>query len=150
MTGSACYLGNSPSEVPLGRINMDDYTNLPNKTQTGRPTIFWLDRQIPNPIMRIWPAPNAAYDTAQLVLWRQRYIMDVGNSYVNELEIPQRWYNAIVARLALRLANEIPQAPAEVIPGLSAMDQQAMQLVMNDERDKAPMNIAPNLRPYTA
>lgn len=143
------FLGNMPNEIPMGRISKDDYTALPDKTFTGRPTMFWLDRQAETPIIRIWPTPSTTYEKAQIVIWRQRYVEDVGTMQ-QSLEVPQRWLNAVIARLALRIAMEEPLVDAQLIPGLTAMDQQAMQLVMNDERDQSPMTIAPNISMYTA
>jgi hypothetical protein len=73
------YLGNTPTQIPLARMNRDDYTNLPNLFfQSNRPLQYWFDRQVNNPIMHLWPVPNDGAATYQIVLWRQRYIMDVG------------------------------------------------------------------------
>jgi hypothetical protein len=76
---SQIYLGNTPTEIPLARLSRDDYTNLPNKSfQSNRPLQFWFDRQVQRPVMHLWPVPNNAAEVYQVVLWRQRYIMDVG------------------------------------------------------------------------
>jgi len=102
---SDVYFGNTPTEIPIARLNRDDYTALPNKYFLGRPLQFWFDRQIDQPVMRLWPVPNLAATTQQIVLWRHRYIQDVG-SMTQELDIPQRWFDAIVALLAAKLAEE--------------------------------------------
>ena len=66
---SQIYLGNMPTEIPLARINRDDYTNLPNKSfQSSRPLQFWFDRQVNQPVMRLWPVPNAQASLNQIVL----------------------------------------------------------------------------------
>jgi len=143
------YTGNTPTEIPLARMNRDDYTNLPNKYfQSNRPLQYWFDRQVPNPIMHMWPVPNIGATTSQLVLWVQRYIMDVGTMTQN-LEIPQRWYEAIVSGLAAKLALEIIEVDPQMIPMLDAKAMQALAVAQAEERDNSPMMIAPNISMYT-
>jgi hypothetical protein len=143
------YLGNTPTEIPLARLNRDDYTNLPNKTfQSNRPLQYWFDRQVNQPVMHLWPVPNAQAEVYQIVTWRQRYIMDVG-SMTQQLEVPQRWFNAIVSLLAAALALELPDVAPELIPMLDAKAAQALASAQNEERDNSPIMWAPNISPYT-
>jgi hypothetical protein len=146
---SEVFLGNMPTEIPLARMNKDDYTNLPNKTfQSNRTLQFWYDRQIPNPIMHMWPVPNEAAEYAQLVVYVQRYIMDVG-TMTQELEVPQRWYEAIVSMLASKLAMEITEVNPALIPMLDQKAQVALYTAQAEERDNSPMMMAPNISMYT-
>lgn len=146
---SQIYTGNQPTEIPLARMNRDDYTNLPNKYfQSNRPLQYWFDRQIPNPIMHLWPVPNSAAEVCQLVLWRQRYIMDVG-TMTQEIEVPQRWYEALVSMLAAKLALEIAEVNPQMIPMLDQKAAQALYVAQAEERDNSPMTIAPNIAMYT-
>jgi hypothetical protein len=146
---SQIYLGNTPTEIPLARINRDDYTNLPNKSfQSNRPLQYWFDRQVNQPVMHLWPVPNLQASTYQIVLWRQRYIMDVG-MMTQEVEIPQRWYEAIVALLATRLALEVLEVDPQLVPTLNALADKALMIAQMEERDNSPMMIQPNIGPYT-
>jgi len=146
---SQIYTGNQPTEIPLARMNRDDYTNLPNKYfQSNRSLQYWFDRQIPNPIMHLWPVPNAAATVCQLVLWRHRYIMDVG-TMTQQVEVPQRWYEAIVALLAAKMAMEIVEVDPQIIPMLDAKAAQALYVAQAEERDNSPMMISPNIAMYT-
>ena len=143
------YTGNTPTEIPLARLNRDDYTNLPNKSfQSNRPLQFWYDRLIPNPVMRLWPVPNSGAITSQIVLWVQRYIMDVG-TMTQQVEVPQRWYEAIVAMLASKLALEIAEVETSLIPLLDQKANVALYTAQAEERDNSPMMMAPNIAVYT-
>jgi hypothetical protein len=143
------YLSNTPTEIPLSRMSRDQYTNLPNKAfQSNRPLQFWFDRQVQRPIMHLWPVPNAAAEVSQIVLWRQRYIMDVG-SMTEEIEVPQRWYEAIVAMLAAKLAMEYVEVDANLVPMLDAKAKEALYFAQQEERDNSPMMILPNISMYT-
>ncbi len=146
---SQVYLGNTPTEIPLARLNRDDYTNLPNKSfQSNRPLQFWLDRQSLSPVMNLWPVPNIAATVMQVVVWSHRHIMDVG-TMTQELEFPQRWYEAVVAMLAAKLAMELIEVDASMIPLLDQKAQQALYTAQAEERDNSPMMIAPNISMYT-
>lgn len=143
------YLGNTPTEIPLARLSRDDYTNLPNKAfQSNRPLQYWFNRSIPQPQMYLWPVPNVQAEVYQLTLWCQRYIMDVG-TMTEQIEVPQRWYEAIVASLAAKMALEIPEVSPDMIPLLDAKAAQAMAVAQAEERDNSPIMIAPNISMYT-
>lgn len=149
LSASQVYLGNTPTEIPLSRMNRDDYTSLPNKFfQSSRPLQFWFDRQVRQPIMHMWPVPNSAAATSQLVVWRQRYTMDVG-SMTQEVEVPQRWYEALVAGLAARMAMEIIEVDPAIIPMLDQKAAVALSIAQMEERDNSPMTISPNIAMYT-
>jgi len=146
---SQIYLGNTPTEIPLARLNRDDFTNLPNKQfQSDRPLQYWLDRQSLSPVMNLWPVPNAAASVMQIVVWAQRHIMDVGTMTQN-IEVPQRWYEAIVSMLAAKLAMEYVEVDSSLIPMLDAKAQSALYIAQQEERDNSPINIAPNIGAYT-
>jgi hypothetical protein len=146
---SLVYLANTPTEIPLARLNRDDYTNLPNKSfQSNRPLQFWFDRQVQQPVMHLWPVPNEAADVYQIVLWRQRYIMDVG-TMTEEIEVPQRWYEAIVAMLAARLALEYIEVDPSMISMLDAKAKESLYFAQMEERDNSPIMILPNIAMYT-
>ena len=146
---SQIYLANTPTEIPLARMNRDDYTNLPNKAfQSNRPLQYWFDRQVNNPIMHMWPVPNLAATVCQIVVWRQRYIMDVG-TMTQDVEVPQRWLEAIVSGLAAKMALELVEVDVSLIPILDQKAAIALNIAQMEERDNSPMMIAPNIAPYT-
>ena len=141
--------GNTPTEIPMGRLNRDSYTQLPNKTfQSLRPLQFWFDRQVRQPVMRLWPVPNTAVEAQQIVVWRKRHIMDVG-SLTQEIEVPQRWYEAVVAGLAAKLALELVDVDPGIVPTLDTKAAAALYTAQMEERDRSPIMIAPDIGAYT-
>jgi hypothetical protein len=144
------YFGNNLTRIPLARMNRDDFTNLPNpQFVSDRVLNFWFDRQVPRPIMRLWPVPNGNALVCQLEIWRQRQIMDVG-TLTQEIEAPQRWYEAIVSGLARKMARELIEVDPAVIPMLDADAANALRIAQAEERDNSPTRWAPNISPYTA
>jgi hypothetical protein len=116
--------------------------------QSNRPLQYWLDRVIPQPVMYLWPIPNLQATVYQIVVWRQRQIMDVG-TMTQELEVPQRWYEAIVANLAAKMALEIVEVDPSLIPMLDAKADKALAIAQAEERDNSPITWAPNIAMYT-
>ena len=45
------------TDYEVHRISRGDYATLPNKTTQGRPSQFWLDRQI-SPKLYLWSVPE--------------------------------------------------------------------------------------------
>ena len=149
LTFDQIYLGNNPTEIPMARMNRDDWVNMPNKSfQNNQPLQFWLDRQVNRPVMNIWPTPNASATVKQIVVWRQRYIMDVG-TLTQEIEVPQRWYEAIVAGLAAKLALELVEVDPAMLAILEPKAEKALYIAQMEERDNSPIMIAPNISMYT-
>ena len=142
------YFGNNSLEVQMSSLNRDDYTNLPNKDFTAnQPYQYWFNRQIPNPQIYIWPVPSTAF--VQMVCWYSRQIEDVG-ALTDELEIPQRWYEAVQMMLAHKMSLELPQVAMDRIGYLEKMAEKHLYIAEQEERDRSPIYWAPNISVYTA
>jgi hypothetical protein len=141
------YFGTNPREIQMSRLNRDDYTNLPNKGFLGNnPYQYWFDRTIPRPTAYLWPVPNTAF--VQVTVWRSRQIMDIGQ-LSNELEVPQRWYEAVVMMLAHRMSLELPAVDMARVTYLEGQAEKYLTLAEMEERDKSPIYFAPNIAGYT-
>lgn len=138
--------GQQPYELPMARINKDDYQNLPNKLTTGRPLQYWFDRQI-TPQAWLWPASQYEFNT--VVAWRRRELQDVG-SFTNILEIPNRWIDSVIWDLAFRLSlNPEMGVDAGRIALLERTAPKMMSRVWDEERDNSPVYLQANIRGYT-
>lgn len=142
------YFGNNSTEITMSRLNRDDYTNLPNKNFTAnQPFQYWFNRTVPQAQIWLWPTPQNAF--YQMTVWYSRQIMDVGDLY-GELEIPQRWYEAVVMMLSHRMALELPNVPLDRVTYLENQADKYLNLAEQEERDKSPIYFAPNVSVYTA
>ena len=141
------YLGNNSTEITMARLNRDDYTNLPNKNFTAnQPYQFWLNRTVPQANITLWPTPSNAF--VQMTVWYSRQVDDVG-ALTNQLEIPQRWNQAIQYLLAHQMSLILPQVDQGRIAYLDAKAEQYFQMAENEERDKSPIYFSPNISVYT-
>ena len=141
------YVGNMSREVPMARLNRDDYVSLPNKNFTAnQPYQFWFNRTIPRPQITLWPTPSDPF--VQMVVWYSRQIMDVG-ALNGQLEIPDRWYLAVQNMLAHQMAMELPGVGLDRIQYLEAQAEKYLGLAEAEERDRSPIYLAPNISVYT-
>lgn len=141
-------LGNNPSEIPLGQLNRDGYINQNNKTFPGRPTCYYFQRSVANPVVNLWPAPNVAAESSQLVLWRHRQVMDTQNLQ-QEIEIPARWLEAIIGTLAARVGAETPQVDTKLVMALEQKAAQLMMIAWAGDGDGSPLYLQPSIGAYT-
>lgn len=142
------YVGTTSREIPMARLNRDDYTNLPNKNFTAnQPFQYWVNRTIPQASLYLWPVPSDPF--VQMVVWYSRQIMDVGD-LSGELEIPQRWYEAIVFMLSHRMSLELPAVSDNRITYLERMADKYFFEAEQEERDKSPVYLSSNISVYTA
>jgi hypothetical protein len=145
---SVITLGNMPQEIPFGVLNRDAYVQQSNKVFPNRPNSYWFQRDIPRPVLNLWPAPFAASEQAQLIVWRHRHIMDTVNLQ-NEVEAPRRWYEAIVNGLASKVAAETPQVDMNLVPLLENRAAISMQRAWDGDNDGSPIQINPGIGVYT-
>lgn len=143
------FLGTSPSEVPMGVLNRDTYVAQANKVFAGRPTTYWFQRNINQPVINLWPAPNEAAEHAQLIVWRHRHIMDVGTLQQN-IEVPQRWMEAIVASLAVKVGDDTPEVDQNRVMRLEQKAAFSLQRAWDGDGDGSPIMINPGIGCYTA
>ena len=141
------YFGTNSLEVQMSRLNRDDYTNLPNKNFTAnQPFQFWFDRTIPVPTINVWPVPSTNF--VQATVWYSRQIMDVGQLY-GEVEIPQRWYEAVLMNLSHRMSMELPNVDMARTQYLETQAARYQLEAEQEERDNSPIYWAPNISVYT-
>lgn len=140
------YVGNNSTEIPMARLNRDDYTSLPNKNFTAnQPLQFWFNRTIPQPELYVWPVPSNAF--VQMTIWFSRQIQDVGQLY-GELEIPDRWCLAIQSMLAHQMSLELPGVQLDRITYLENQANKYLLEAEQEERDRSPIYYAPNISVY--
>jgi hypothetical protein len=141
------YVGNNSREITMSRLNRDDYTNLPNRNFTAnQPYQFWFNRTVPNPEIYLWPVPSDPF--VQMTVWYSKQVMNVGE-LTDELQIPQRWYLAVVSMLAHQMSMELPQVDLARIQYLEAQAEKYLAIAEAEERDRSPIFFSPNISVYT-
>ena len=126
------------TDYGIGRLSRDEYLNIPKKTQSGRPSQFYLDRLI-TPVLKLWPVPDGDTD---IVKFDRLVRMDDADDYTNTMSVPFRLYPCFAAGLAYYLS--IKRAP-DRIQFLKVMYEEELTRAMTEDRDKASFSITPGL-----
>ena len=126
------------TDYAITRLSRDDYLGIPNKAQTGRPSQFFLDRQV-TPVLKVWPTPE---NNTDIIKFDRLVRMDDADDYTNTMQIPFRFYPCLAAGLAYYLS--IKRAP-DRIPLLKAIYDEEFNRAMEEDRDRASLTITPGL-----
>lgn len=139
-------LCDSSTDRDITRLNRDQYTAIPDKMRKGKPNAFFFDKQIESRIV-LWPVPED--EKAQLIIWRLRRIHDVG-TLAQKLEVPDRWFEAIIWALAKNLSFELPGVAQDRIQMCIGMAKSSLEDAELGESDQAPIYIQPDISGYTS
>ena len=129
------------TDYEVERISRTEYLTFPNKTDQGRPSQFFFNRQIA-PVITLWQAPENSTD--QLVYYYVRRLQDA-DTLVNTTDMPFRFYPCMVAGLAYYLAMK--RAP-DRLQMLKAVYEEEFNRAADEDRDRVPLKLQPSVR-YT-
>jgi hypothetical protein len=145
-TFSEFYLASAVKDLPMTPFNRDEYTQQPNKHQSGAVSTNYYYSRTVSPSLSVWPVPDNSYD--HLSVWRHRFVQDVG-SLTQQIEVPQYWVEAVIWMLAARLTYELPNIDANRQNAVIQASQQFLLDAETAETDNAPVYIIPGIGVYT-
>ena len=128
-------------DISLNRISVSTYANIPTKDQSGRPYQIYVDRATAAPKITLWPVPDSS-TTYTLAYWYLKREDDATNPVSQTIEIPFRFYNALVAGLSYHIALKKPEA-SDRISMLKDLYDEAFQLAADEDRDRASVRFVP-------
>jgi hypothetical protein len=130
--------GGINTDIMLSAISRADYAGIPNKQQQSSPTQYYFERTI-TPTMYLWPTPDSSAYT--LYYYTMNFTQDPGNP-TNTLDVPQRWFDAMAAGMAVRLAVKWAPEKSGLLQGMADI---AYQAAAAEDREKVPTVIKPSL-----
>ena len=112
-------------DTPLTKINRSTYQALSNKSSTGQPTQYFVQRFIDKVTITLYLTPGSSEAGNFLNYYYVKRIQDVGD-YTNATDVPYRFVPCMVSGLAFYLAQKFnPQLV------------QQMKLLYEDELNRA-------------
>ena len=127
----------SSRDISINRIGRDDYLRIPDKTTTGRPIQFYVDRLI-TPVYRIWPSPENNTDQ---IIYDRIVRIDDADASVNTVEVPWRFYPCLTAGLAYYVA--LKRAPDRV-EMLKMIYEEEFIRAATEDQDRVPLTLVPS------
>ena len=116
---------NSNVDTPLTKINRSQYQALSNKTSTGTPSQYFVQRFIDKITITLYLTPGSSEAGKFLNYYYVKRIQDAGD-YTNDADVPYRFVPCMTAGLAYYLA--IKNAPDRV---------QMLKMLYEDELQRA-------------
>ena len=104
----------SDSDISITRVSRDDYLTIANKSTTGRPTQFYVDRQI-TPVVKVWPTPENSTD---IFIYDRLVRIDDADASINTVDVPFRFYPCLTAGLAYYMALKRAPDRIQILKGL--------------------------------
>jgi hypothetical protein len=110
----AVYRNSSSVDTPLTKINRSSYQALSNKTSTGQPTQYFVQRFIDKVTITLYLTPGSSEAGNTINYYYVKRIQDVGD-YTNATDIPYRFVPCMASGLAFYLAQKFaPQRTQEL------------------------------------
>ena len=132
----SAVLRRSNEDISISRISRDDYLSIPNKTTTGMPNQYYVDRLI-TPVMKIWPSPENSTDQ---IIFDRLVRIDDADASVDTLEIPFRFYPCLTAGLAYYISLKRAPDRVQLLKGLY---EEEFNRAAEEDRDKVNLSLVP-------
>ena len=133
--------GTTQQDLTINRISVSTYASIPNKTTTGRPIQFWIERLVDAPRINVWPVPDSNDYTFKY--WRMRRIEDAGAG-VQTADMPFRFLPCLVAGLAYHIAMKVPEL-AQRVQMLKAAYEEEFDRAASEDRVKTNARFVPRI-----
>ena len=121
----AVYRNSSSVDSPLTKINRSTYQALSNKTSTGQPSQYFVQRFIDKVTITLYLTPGSSEAGNFINYYYVKRIQDVGD-YTNATDVPYRFVPCMASGLAYYLSQKFK-------PELT----QQMKLLYEDELQRA-------------
>jgi len=121
----ASYRNSSSVDTPLTKINRSTYQALSNKTSTGQPSQYFVQRFIDKITVTLYLTPGSSEAGNFINYYYVKRIQDAG-AYTNDVDVPYRFVPCMIAGLAYYLSVKF--APDRI---------QMLKMLYEDELNRA-------------
>jgi len=129
------------TDFEMERISRDDYLRIPDKSNSGRPSQYFVDKQI-TPVIFLYPTP----DSADTFRYKERKALEDITAATESVDIPNRFLPCAISGLAYYLSLKRPQIEMQRRQELKMLYEEEFNRAMQDNREKVDLKITPDLR----
>lgn len=129
------YFNTNINDSTITACSRSEYIAYPNKNQPGRPSNYWVNRQIV-PVVYLYPTPNSLYNNMYFTYTQPPE--DAG-TMINTADVPARFIEALAAALAARLA--VKEQKGDLVSMLKPMADEEYSLAASEDRERVPLRI---------
>lgn len=113
ITLSDAILRRSSRDTPINPMSRQEYLEIPDKTQQGRPDRYLVDRQYNQVVMTVWRSPENSTD--QILYWAMMNTAQPGDDLSLQLQTRPEMQEALHAGLSAKLAMKFNAARFQVL-----------------------------------
>jgi len=133
------FRNNSNVDSPLEKINRSQYQALSNKTATGQPSQYFVQRFIDHVLITIYLTPSSTQNGDVINFYYEKRIQDAG-AYSNATDVPYRFVPCMVAGLSYYLAMKYAQPR---IQELKLIYEDELARALEEDGSSASVYISP-------
>ena len=128
------YFNNQLQDTTMSEVSRYEYLTYPNKSQIGRPTIYYVDYQrIPS--LYIWQTPALMYN---LIMYSGQSSIETLENYTQGIDIPAYFYTPLIYGLASMLAAQYAPEKEE---GLKTRYQETLSPAVINNTTEVPLTL---------
>ena len=135
----ASYRNSSNIDFPLTKINRSAYQSFSNKTDTGKPTQYFVQRFIDRVTITLYLTPGSNEAGDKINYYYVKRIQDAGN-YTNEADVPYRFVPCMVSGLAYYLSQKFKP---ELVQQMKLLYEDELQRALQEDGSPSSSFITP-------
>ena len=128
------YFNSISQDTSMSEVSRYEYLTYPNKSQIGRPTIYYVDYQR-TPSLYIWQTASLAYN---LIMYSGQSSIETLENYTQGIDIPAYFYTPLIYGLASMLAAQYAPEKEE---GLKMRYQETLSPAVINNTTEVPLKL---------
>jgi hypothetical protein len=132
---------NSNVDTPLTKINRSQYQALSNKTSTGTPSQYFVQRFIDKVTITLYLTPGSSEAGKFLNYYYVKRIQDVGD-YTNATDVPYRFVPCMASGLAFYLAQKFKP---QMVQQMKLLYEDELQRALAEDGSSSSTYISPKV-----
>ena len=132
---------NSNVDSPLTKINRSQYQALSNKTSTGQPTQYFVQRLIDRVTITLYLTPGSSEAGKFINYYYVKRIQDVGD-YTNAADVPYRFVPCMVSGLAFYMAQKFKP---QMVQQMKLLYEDEFQRALSEDGSPSSTYISPKV-----
>ena len=132
---------NSNVDTPLTKINSSQYQALSNKTSTGTPTQYFVQRLIDRVTITLYLTPGSSEAGKFINFYYVKRIQDVGD-YTNATDVPYRFVPCMASGLAFYLAQKFKP---QMVQQMKLLYEDELQRALAEDGSSSSTYISPKV-----
>ena len=135
----ASFRNENDVDTPLSKINRSQYQAFSNKTSTGQPSQYYVQRFIDHVMVTLYPTPDSTAAASDVALYYVKRVQDVGVPQ-NVADVPYRFVPCMVSGLAYYLSQKVKP---EMVQQMKMLYEDELQRALVEDGSSSSTFITP-------